>query len=444
MDTMTRRDLIEATRKACPDLSAVDGLRAVRTLAYLRQHPEETAARAAALATESDGTAPGTNGPAPDAFKARQHEVKTERTTKGVQTVTRVKVGMAYVQGRIDASAENVPGCEQDSDDAIRARTVSSVLLRGVKRNTVGALALDVQRVTDIAYGHIIEDVVAPLLGTDVTAYEQPATRADSTDSVSAAAGTAWISGPYVDRNVDSFAAPTAVYRANTRRTVHTVKHSPRLTLRKGRDRSGDVGPTCRAGILCTVSARYAPPVLVTPLVWSLVAPAQPTIRRRNISVPVTRAHRVIVERASLRTLPYRRWAMRHDCLTYAPTSNSSRETLERIGAPVAERLALVDHRWHGHQLVTRPDVKRNARKTDVKREQPTDIGTVVAPESAAGWEEILNGINRGESVKVRDADRVVVTITRNAQRFNANDRRVGREHTYKLRNVERLANALA
>lgn len=377
-DAARRRDIVQHIRDVSGDdtyVDAVTGLRLARAIAADRSHPAVVDSRAAVADIPSDGDAPGFNGAAPDPWGARDHEMVVKRNAKGATVKERRRVGKAYVIGGTHA----VPPTDPDaaaSDDAVRARTAAAVLLRGVKRTSVGADTLDVLRIADICYRGLIDHPVIQMIGTDVTSWEQ-VVHADQTDRSDVTVGRSYLSGQYGDTDWDWFAAPTAVYRANTRRTVRTVRHKSRTRLPIGRPREADRGPICRGGILHTVSPRYTAPVLVTPLVWSLVSAG-------------------------------------HD----------------------------QEHRWLGHVLHVRPKSTTQTRKAATERNAARTIGTVHeddAPTTAAGWEEVCNGLNRGERVKVGR-----VTITRQRAQFAATDRRDGSSHRWQRRTAASMAAALA
>lgn len=336
VDAERRADVIGSVRRACPGIDAVRGLRAARTLAALRSAPADVAARAAALATESDGTAPGTNGAAPDPWGARQHDTVAKRSRKGTTSVEVKRRGVAPVIGGTHA----VPPTDADlaaSDVAVDARTVAAVLLDGVRRVNCGAVALEVQRVADIAYP---EDRtgVPELQGTDVTAWSEVVDGGGEWASV--AYKRAWLSGLDAVPTADAIAAPAAVYRSHTRRTVRTATFPLRRRLPMGSRRKGDPEPRCRPAMLRTVSEPFAPPVLATALAWELPAPA------------ADRDHRF-------------------------------------IGHKLIARPATASRR-------------RGAKRASAARTAARTVGTIDRePTTVAGWREIVAMVNRGERVKV-------------------------------------------
>lgn len=152
--------LVDAVRRAMPGTDAVTGLRAVRTLATLRNHPARQQAFANYLNLDSDGTmAPMSR--VPDPYLSRKHE------QRGDDSVWRY--GMARVQGRSSAL-----------DDAPNGSTPALVgqMLEDLPRNQVGRAALDVYRLTQLFYG----DAIPALLATDVASKRSVVTAADSVD----------------------------------------------------------------------------------------------------------------------------------------------------------------------------------------------------------------------------------------------------------------------
>lgn len=392
MDAARRADIMDSLRRSVPGIDAVHGLRAARTLEVMRSHPDVVAARSAAMDVGIGSGDTPDDAPAPDPWSARQHDTVAKRTRKGRTTVEVKRRGMAPVVGSVDVV--DVP----TSDDAVTDRAVMARRLAvdaltaehvtgptgrtayGARRIVCGLSSLDIERVTDRCYGSLGLPVLA---GTDAMSWEQVVETPEGVDAgaVRVAVGRSWLTGPASDPTVDALAAPTAVYRAQTRRTYHRVTRSPRRSLPIGRHRSGDVGPRVSAGILRTVSEPYRPPVLAMGLRWHLIAPSATTAARFQGFTLIAR-----------------------------PPARDPRSRADRAAATA-----------------------RNERRT---------VGTVPAPTTAAGWSELLAMLNRGERIRCT-TDAGAVTITRNAQRYDARDRRDGREHTYRLRNAARLADAL-
>lgn len=232
-----------------------------------------------------------------EAFKSREHETVSRRSRKGRSTfeVIAGKRGRAQVIGSADGIvwSGHVDGM---SDVAADARIVAQRLLMAVSQGKVGAHTIDLERVTDVAYGSFLEhrgeiERVATMTGTDVTSWEQ-IVHADITDRSLVAVQRSYLSGYYGDDALDAFAAPVAVYRVHTPRLL---RWTARRSVKFGRSRRNDPRPTCRAGRLVG-RIEHGQPVYAQALIWSMVAPTDDTESRFvghvKVARPASRAKR--------------------------------------------------------------------------------------------------------------------------------------------------------
>lgn len=167
LDRSAAISLVDTVRRAMPGVDAVTGLRAVRTLATLRNHPEREAAIARGLSIPSDGYLAHWS-PVPDAYGANKHTMRTDGTV--------ARRGMARVQGDLPGRSDD--GCLVSVDLAYR-------LCKDLPRNAVGAASLDVLRLTDVLYPEHLSGV-PHLIGTDAVAWRQVVHAAPDADPFTA------------------------------------------------------------------------------------------------------------------------------------------------------------------------------------------------------------------------------------------------------------------
>lgn len=263
---MVRRALDTST------MSARELLPILRSTAAMVHDPRDVTYRAAAMSLGMGSGDVDEVTASFDPWQARQHEVKVTRSRKGRTSFERVKVSMAPVIGGTHAVAPTDPELAS-SDDACMARDRAVLQLMGARRLRLGVNALDVQRAADQHYRSL---GLPALVGSDATNWAGT-TAGDRTSRTSVASHRSGLDGTASHSVTNDLAASGGEYVSNT---ADGIEWPNRLTLKRGRPRASDPTATCRAGILRTVSAPYAAPVLVTPLVWSLVAPAIDTDHR--------------------------------------------------------------------------------------------------------------------------------------------------------------------
>lgn len=151
-DRVAAITLVDTVRRACPGMSAADGLRACRTLADLRNHPDKADAIARALDVPTDGSMQAFT-PAPDAWSATRHEQRADDTVK--------RYGMARVQG-------DTIGASRDTPSGFSGGLLTQ-MLEDLPRNTIGPAVIDVGRLTTLFYGAALPR----LIGTDVAQKHQ-------------------------------------------------------------------------------------------------------------------------------------------------------------------------------------------------------------------------------------------------------------------------------
>jgi hypothetical protein len=295
--------------------------------------------------------------PSPDPWRGRDHQTVQRRSRKGVSTFKRVAIGAAAVTGSLEQGIWN--GHDDGlTDDAANARIVAARLLQGVRPMVCGLSAIDIERVTDVAYGSYLASAEVAqldrLLGTDPTSYEQMV-NADIVDRSSVAYQRSYLSGPYRDLIIDSFAAPASVYRSYTAK----LKRWP------SRQTSG-------------VQGRKDPRQ-----VFALPIGSHRATDRRDSRVFVVAPDGEITQTHYL----------------IAPADDIGAD-----GEPTT--------RFHGHQLYRRPRPADERKRADKVKLERRTIGTFDEPSNDQAWTELLAALNRDERLKVRCTDGVAI-ITR-------------------------------
>jgi hypothetical protein len=264
---MVRRALDTST------MSARQLLPIMRATANMVSDPRDVTYRAAAMSLGmGSGDADAVTSTF-DPWAARQHAVKVTRSRKGRTSFERVKVSMAPVIGGTHAVAPTDPDAAS-TEDACTARDRAVLSLLGARRLRLGVNALDVQRATDQHYRSL---GLPALVGSDSTSW-QGTTNGDRTSRTSVASHRAGIDGTVSASTLNDLAAPASEYVSNT---SDKLEWTPRLTLRKGRNRAND--PTDRRVFVCDARGEIVP-------TWHLVAPAIDTESRWQGHTLVKRA----------------------------------------------------------------------------------------------------------------------------------------------------------
>lgn len=430
----TRAIAVDMVRRAIGgDLPASQLMPMVRSAVQMVRDPRDTATRAAAMANgigSRDVEPVATDVTDADVQAEQKHSVTVKRSRSG-RTSTEVKrYGIARVIGAYDVRSVDA-SADLDvvvSPAACVAFERAALHLRGVRRNSVGANAFDVLAVTD----HHYRPLGLPALeGSEVRSWSKGPSVDRSDRSV--AAGPTGIDGTHRDTTANEIARHGDANGSQT----GAVKPMPsRLSIGKGKARSGDPVDSRRFVVASDGT---------TTSEWSLVAPTEQATERATVALDVKRNPRVVAERHSLRTLPYRRWQVRPDVLTYAPMSNASMEREALFGRT---RTVASDKRFVGHTATDRPTTVRQERKrasvaAKNKRDAQT-IGTVAAPTTETGWVTLLDALNRGERVKVKRTDGATLTVLRNSQRYETRGTVDGVKITWKVRSAATMAQRLA
>lgn len=388
-DAIVRRDLIDATRRAMPNADAVTGLRAVRTLAALRNDPFYRDAVTAHLARAADGCdfAPGA---VPEPFTARVHASKPRRTRKGRATFTVTRGYDATVAGDV---AHVTRPYDLDNTLSDIDRGYLTAHLSTIPRKSGGRSALGVLRVTDYrlsAYG------VPRLLGSEIPGRKHGNAWAtiipgDRSSQCSVALQRTDLLGGLAPTHLAHFAQQKDVYASHTPHKSRVARFAiSRLRLRTLKARKTDPS---------TVSTEQVGKDGKTRIVARFVPTVDPP-RLATVNDP-PRTDGLGYERCLMRTT---RYVMPADRLALRWTDDAGREHLAT--AP-PETL------WLGHQLTPRGQTDRDRRATATQANEQRTIGTVPAPSSEIGWRELADALNRGECVKVTYPDGLKRTVSR-------------------------------
>ncbi len=394
-------------RNACPMITAPEGLRAVRMAQTAHRNELDRAAAIVAkrrdvTLMEWNGAAPAVMGAVPDAFPTRNHESVAKRSRKGVVSSEVKRRGNAAVIGDCESLARSIstglsPFTDEALDDrACLARTMAQRELLaehvrdhngrtvyGARRILMGRVAIDLTAVADRCYGAL---GLPEMIGTETVAFEQIVDIppfGDPTDC-RVAVGRSYLTGLASDPTVDRFVADTAIYRTQTRRDHRAAPWNARLKIGTGPHRATDA--------------------------------------RDTVGDHPTRVRQVGT------------W----------PTATTAPVKRHALISGAADR----DHRFHGHTLMIRPLPKgkastRDDRAAATERNQSRDIGTVAAPETTAGWFELLSTLEVGERLTAVSPIGKV-TVTRGKTKYNARDKRADREHVWQARTIDSLAIRLA
>ncbi len=387
-------------RNACPTITAAEGLRAVRLAQAAFQRETERAAaivekRRAVTMMEWNGAAPAVMGAEPEAFPTRNHESVATRSRKGVVSSEVKRRGNAAVIGGTFAVPPSDPDAASD-DRAVLARTMARVELDaehvkdanghtvyGARKIRAGRVAIDVTAVADRCYGAM---GLPEMIGTETIAYAQIVDIPAGGDPADCrvAVGRSYLSGVASDPTVDAFVADTAIYHSQTRREYRRAAWNTRVKIGTGPHRATDA--------------------------------------RDSIGDHPSRVRQTGT------------W----------PTATTTPMKLHALISGAADR----EHRFHGHTLVVRPKPKGKAstrveRAAATERNKARNIGTVAAPETSAGWFELLTTLEVGERITVVSPIGKV-TVSRGKDRYLARDKREGRAHNWRARTVDSLAIRLA
>lgn len=405
VDSAHRRDLVETVRRATPGIDVVNGLRAVRTLATMRTHPERAHAIAQALAA-NDHTIVVTDlySRMPDVFESRKHETVARRSRKGRTTLKRVKVGIPQVIGdRYVAAAPYDP----DEIDLEHRAMVSADLVALAPYKTYGASSLMLTRIADRRYSAL---GLPRLIGTDVEAWASVipgdvSSRCSSAVQRSTLVSALSVASPAVN------VALKSVYVTDTS-SEHRTATFPvsRLKLRRVSARRGDPGAAARESIgkdgKRHVSYHHEPIAE-----WSIATPDRFNASASGYARCIVRTVRYVMPTDRIPV----RWTTERITTRRARVNGRYRtvpvvDTIEHLSTITPETL------WVGHELVARPSTvraERAVKSAQAEAETLARTDTVPAPDAWQAWLELLDNLATGRALNITYPDGTVRTVTR-------------------------------